>query len=51
VRQRDPHPPRPPRETAAEIDRELPGLSDSERRRLLEERLRERVAIEAEALA
>ncbi|MFL9658713.1 hypothetical protein ACJ7VE_33955 [Streptomyces sp. PB17] len=37
--------------TAAEIDRELPGLSDSERRRLLEERLRERVAIEAEDLA
>ncbi|MFI0192084.1 hypothetical protein ACH4PW_31630 [Streptomyces sp. NPDC017082] len=37
--------------TAAEIDRELPGRSESERRRLLEERLRERVAIEAEALA
>ncbi|WP_333750110.1 hypothetical protein [Streptomyces sp. IBSBF 2394] len=37
--------------TAAEIDRELPGLNDSERRRLLEERLRERVAIEAEDLA
>jgi hypothetical protein len=37
--------------TAAEIDRELPGLSDSERRRFLEERLRERVAIEAEDLA
>jgi hypothetical protein len=36
---------------AAQIDRELPGLSDSERRRLLEERLRERVAIEAEDLA
>ncbi|MGW0497442.1 hypothetical protein ACWD0Z_19015 [Streptomyces sp. NPDC003007] len=36
--------------TAAEIDRELPGLSDSERRRVLEERLREQVAIEAEDL-
>ncbi|WP_236669486.1 hypothetical protein [Streptomyces antimycoticus] len=37
--------------TAAEIDRELPGLSDGERRRVLEERLREQVAIEAEDLA
>ncbi|RSS15380.1 hypothetical protein EF914_29545 [Streptomyces sp. WAC05458] len=35
---------------AAQIDRELPGLSDSERRRVLEERLREQVAIEAEDL-
>uniref|UniRef100_UPI003F49A75A hypothetical protein n=1 Tax=Streptomyces achromogenes TaxID=67255 RepID=UPI003F49A75A len=32
----------------AEIERELPGLSDRERRRVLEERLRERAAIEAE---
>ncbi|MGW1656619.1 hypothetical protein [Streptomyces atratus] len=32
----------------AEIDRELPGLSDGERRRVLEERLREQAAIEAE---
>ncbi|MFJ8546292.1 hypothetical protein ACIRFH_30700 [Streptomyces sp. NPDC093586] len=36
---------------AAQIDRELPGLNAGERRRLLEERLRERVAIEAEDLA
>ncbi|MFD6465677.1 hypothetical protein [Streptomyces goshikiensis] len=35
----------------AEIDRELPGLDDGERRRVLEERLRERIAIEAEDLA
>ncbi|MFC8819034.1 hypothetical protein [Streptomyces rochei] len=35
---------------AAQIDRELPGLGDSERRRVLEERLREQVAIEAEDL-
>ncbi|MCZ0211321.1 hypothetical protein OZK63_38830 [Streptomyces sp. UMAF16] len=31
----------------AEIERELSGLSDRERRRVLEERLRERAAIEA----
>ncbi|MGW4840032.1 hypothetical protein [Streptomyces globisporus] len=35
----------------ADIDRELPGLADGERRRILEERLRERVATEAENLA
>ncbi|MFE6630292.1 hypothetical protein ACFVNB_24055 [Streptomyces rochei] len=35
----------------ADIDRELPDLSDVERRRVLEERLRERAAIEAEDLA
>ncbi|MEU3050365.1 hypothetical protein ABZ705_28325 [Streptomyces sp. NPDC006984] len=35
----------------ADIDRELPGLSDGERRRVLEERLREQAAIEAEDLA
>ncbi|MFC9176741.1 hypothetical protein [Streptomyces sp. NPDC057107] len=35
----------------ADIDRELPGLADGERRRVLEERLRERTAIEAEDLA
>ncbi|MGJ5899273.1 hypothetical protein ACSCBZ_46155 [Streptomyces niveiscabiei] len=34
----------------ADIDRELPGLSDGERRRVLEERLREQAAIEAEDL-
>ncbi|MEV4975329.1 hypothetical protein AB0K59_30945 [Streptomyces scopuliridis] len=34
--------------TGAEIDRELPGLSDDERRRVLEDRLREQAAIEAE---
>ncbi|WP_406145540.1 hypothetical protein [Streptomyces anulatus] len=34
----------------AEIDRELPGLDDGERRRVLEERLRERAAAEAEDL-
>ncbi|WP_344084355.1 hypothetical protein [Streptomyces stramineus] len=34
----------------AEIDRELPGLGDGERRRVLEERLREQTAIEAEDL-
>lgn len=34
----------------ADIDRELPGLDDGERRRVLEERLREQVAIEAEDL-
>lgn len=32
----------------AEIDRELPGLSRGERRRVVEERLREQAAIEAE---
>ncbi|MFF8035865.1 hypothetical protein [Streptomyces sp. NPDC016626] len=37
--------------TAAEIDQELPGLSDGERRRVLEERLREHAAAEAEDLA
>ncbi|WP_395100678.1 hypothetical protein [Streptomyces noursei] len=35
----------------ADIDRELPGLADGERRRVLEERLRERTALEAEDLA
>nr|WP_237308063.1 hypothetical protein [Streptomyces sp. SAT1] len=35
----------------AQIDRELPGLGDGERRRVLEERLREQAAIEAENLA
>ncbi|WP_229849107.1 hypothetical protein [Streptomyces melanogenes] len=35
----------------ADIDRELPGLGDHERQRVLEERLREQVAIEAEDLA
>nr|WP_239085330.1 hypothetical protein [Streptomyces halstedii] len=35
----------------ADIDRKLPGLGDDERRRVLEERLRERAAIEAEDLA
>lgn len=35
---------------AAQIDRELPGLGHSERRRVFEERLREQVAIEAEDL-
>ncbi|MCX4231777.1 hypothetical protein [Streptomyces ortus] len=34
----------------ADIDRELPGLSDGERRRVLEERLGEQAAIEAEDL-
>ncbi|MFE2556548.1 hypothetical protein ACFXGT_11005 [Streptomyces sp. NPDC059352] len=34
----------------ADIDRELPGLSDGERRRVLEVRLREQAAIEAEDL-
>ncbi|MEV8297801.1 hypothetical protein [Streptomyces rochei] len=33
---------------AAEVDRELPGLTEGERRRVLEERLREQAAIEAE---
>ncbi|MEU5583044.1 hypothetical protein ABZ791_36225 [Streptomyces huasconensis] len=33
---------------AAQIDRELPGLSDEEHRRVLEERLREQAAVEAE---
>ncbi|MFE2943377.1 hypothetical protein ACFXKG_30640 [Streptomyces sp. NPDC059255] len=33
---------------AAEVDRELPGLGDDERRRVLEERLREQASIEAE---
>ncbi|MFF9705379.1 hypothetical protein ACF1FE_30035 [Streptomyces griseofuscus] len=36
---------------AAQVDRELPGLAAGERRRVLEERLREQVAIEAEDLA
>ncbi|MCL3998190.1 hypothetical protein [Streptomyces lavenduligriseus] len=36
---------------AAEVDRELPGLNDRERRRVLEERLREQAAINAENLA
>lgn len=35
----------------ADIDRELPGLTDGERRRVLEQRLREHAAIEAEGLA
>ncbi|MFK0231071.1 hypothetical protein ACIQUL_35500 [Streptomyces sp. NPDC090303] len=35
----------------ADIDRELPGLADGERRRVLEERLREHAAAEAEDLA
>lgn len=34
-----------------DIDRELPGLADGERRRVLEERLREHAAAEAEDLA
>jgi hypothetical protein len=34
----------------ADIDRELPGLDEGERRRVLEERLREQAAIEAEDL-
>ncbi|MFJ7200934.1 MULTISPECIES: hypothetical protein [unclassified Streptomyces] len=34
--------------TAAQIERELPHLGDDERRRILEERLREQAAIEAE---
>ncbi|MCX4546505.1 hypothetical protein [Streptomyces sp. NBC_01565] len=34
----------------ADIDRELPGLGDGERRRVLEERLREQAALEAEDL-
>ncbi|MER6774950.1 hypothetical protein ABT389_35055 [Streptomyces bacillaris] len=34
----------------ADIDRELPGLGDGERRRILEERLREHTAAEAEDL-
>ncbi|MFA0845492.1 hypothetical protein [Streptomyces rochei] len=33
---------------AAEVDRELPGLSEGERRRVLEERLREQAVLEAE---
>ncbi|MFH9655605.1 hypothetical protein ACH4MT_32525 [Streptomyces anulatus] len=36
--------------TAAEIDRELPHLGDDERRRVLEERLREHAAAEAQDL-
>ncbi|MFB7483001.1 hypothetical protein ACFUEM_32660 [Streptomyces anulatus] len=36
--------------TVAEIDRELPHLGDDERRRVLEERLREQAAAEAEDL-
>ncbi|MET8168844.1 hypothetical protein ABZT34_32110 [Streptomyces sp. NPDC005329] len=35
---------------AAQIDRELPGLADGERRRVLEERLREQAAMDAEDL-
>ncbi|WP_326672597.1 hypothetical protein [Streptomyces canus] len=35
---------------AAHVDRELPGLAAGERRRVLEERLREQAAIEAEDL-
>ncbi|MET9760029.1 hypothetical protein ABZ016_13385 [Streptomyces sp. NPDC006372] len=35
---------------AAEVDRELPGRSEGERRRVLDERLREQAAIEAEGL-
>ncbi|MFD3622451.1 hypothetical protein ACFWWT_46365 [Streptomyces sp. NPDC058676] len=35
-------------EIAAQVDRELPGLADGERLRVLEERLGERAAIEAE---
>ncbi|MGW5401379.1 hypothetical protein [Streptomyces sp. NPDC003952] len=35
----------------ADIDRELPGLADGERRRVLEERLREQAALDAEDLA
>ncbi|WP_239577181.1 hypothetical protein [Streptomyces californicus] len=34
--------------TAAQIDRELPHLGDDQRRRVIEERLREQAAIEAE---
>ncbi len=34
----------------AEIDRELPGLGNDERRRILEERLRKQAAVEAEQL-
>jgi hypothetical protein len=33
---------------AAQVDRELPGLADGERRRVLEERLREHTTLEAE---
>ncbi|MEU5824904.1 hypothetical protein [Streptomyces sp. NPDC047803] len=36
---------------SADIDRELPGLAAGERRRVLDERLRERAVIEAEGLA
>ncbi|MFJ3600972.1 hypothetical protein ACIPRU_31345 [Streptomyces sp. NPDC090126] len=36
---------------SADIDRELPGLADDERRRVLDRRLRERAAIEAKDLA
>ncbi|MFE0580211.1 hypothetical protein [Streptomyces sp. NPDC058874] len=35
----------------ADIDRELPGLSDGERRRVLEERLRDQAVLDAEDLA
>ncbi|MFZ3491680.1 hypothetical protein ACODT5_00305 [Streptomyces sp. 5.8] len=35
----------------ADIDRELPGLADGERRRVLEERLRDQAALDAEDLA
>ncbi|MFG3429619.1 hypothetical protein [Streptomyces californicus] len=37
--------------TAAEIDRELPHLGDDQRRRVIEERLREQAAIEAQEQA
>ncbi|MFE3865972.1 hypothetical protein ACFXPT_36980 [Streptomyces goshikiensis] len=36
---------------SADIDRELPGLADGERRRVLDERLREKAALDAEDLA
>ncbi|MFH8737708.1 hypothetical protein [Streptomyces sp. NPDC017964] len=36
---------------AAEVDRELPGLTEGERRQVLEERLRERASIDAEDFA
>ncbi|WP_329583224.1 hypothetical protein [Streptomyces sp. NBC_01361] len=35
-------------EIATEVDRQLPGLTDGERRQAFEERLREQAAIEAE---
>ncbi|WP_225886627.1 hypothetical protein [Streptomyces canus] len=33
---------------AAQVDRELPGLTDGDRRRILEEQLREHTVLEAE---